>query len=152
MYLYNRFFKIVCVLFCSSAIITVLLIQTSIAQQFELKKQYKQPENSSKTTKKYNNFQNLTIWDLKSQLRPTDYRTALRALNDALNEIPDNVTFTWSREGSWLKGRIRPTSVFRDRNGRLCRHIVYALSLAHYTKQIESIACRDLNGNWSLSG
>lgn len=152
MYVYNRMLKFVCILFCYSLTVTVLLTQNSSAQQFEPEKQSKQPDISGKSTDNYNKIQIPTIWDLKSQLRPADYNTALRALNDALNEIPDNVTYTWSREGSSLKGRIRPTTVFRDTDGRLCRHIVYALSLAHYTKQIESIACRDLNGNWSLSG
>ncbi len=92
-----------------------------------------------------------TVWELKQNLTETDYETALMALNDALNEVPDGVTYFWQRTESSLKGMVKPTSVFRDSHGQICRHIVYALSLGDYIKQIEGIACRNHNGDWLFS-
>ena len=152
MYVLKRLLNLNCILVCFPIFIAVLFPQFTFAQQFDNYNQANNPDTSNKSTEILQQYQRLKVLDLKSQLLQVDYDIALRALNDALNEVPDNVTYKWSRKGSDLQGRVRPTSVFRDNDGRLCRHIVYALSLGHYTKQIESIACRDLTGNWALSG
>ena len=95
--------------------------------------------------------QELTVWELKQRLTETDYHTALMAVNDALNEVPDGVTYYWERTGGILKGMIKPTRAIRDSHGQICRHLVLALSLRDYVKQIEGIACRNHDGNWQLS-
>ena len=92
-----------------------------------------------------------TVWELKQNLTEIDYQTALTALNDALNEVPDGVTYFWQRTESSLKGMVKPTRAFRDSHGQICRHIVYALSLGDYIKQIEGIACRNHEGDWLFS-
>ncbi len=153
MFAFKHVIKFICILFCFCvATISVLFPQTTYAQRFDHQNQANTREISNQYTEKTEQYQSPTIAELKSRLLQVDYEIALRALNDALNEIPDNVTYKWTREGSWLQGRVTPTSVFRDSDGRLCRHVVYALALGGYSNQIESIACRDLNGNWILSG
>jgi surface antigen len=51
-----------------------------------------------------------------------------------------------------LEGRVKPVSAFRDDQGRLCRHLVYSLSLGGYSREIEGVACRELDASWSLAG
>lgn len=91
-----------------------------------------------------------TISDLRARLDDSDRITALNALKIALDEVGDGGTFVWSKHHRQLKGIIRPTSAFRDADGRVCRHVIYALKLADYTKQIETIACRQSDGRWRL--
>jgi len=43
-------------------------------------------------------------------------------------------------------------SAFRDDKGRVCRHVVYSISLGGYEKEIEGNACRGRDGSWSLAG
>jgi surface antigen len=45
-----------------------------------------------------------------------------------------------------------PVSAFRDDKGRVCRNVVYALTLGTHRRQIEGAACREQDGSWSLSG
>lgn len=93
-----------------------------------------------------------TIRDLKSSLDHTDHLAALKALQLALDEVGDGSTFVWRRKSNKLKGAIKPTSVFRDDNGRICRHLIFALSLGGYVKSIESVACRGTDGRWNIDG
>jgi surface antigen len=50
-----------------------------------------------------------------------------------------------------LEGRVKPVSAFRDDHGRVCRHLVYSISLGGYSREIEGVACRELDGSWSLA-
>lgn len=93
-----------------------------------------------------------TISDLKADLDQSDFLAALKALNIALNEVGDGSTFVWRRKDHNLKGAIKPTSAFRSADGRICRHIVFALSIGGYVKSIESIACRSTQGTWVIDG
>lgn len=88
--------------------------------------------------------------ELRSKLDRTDQMVALRALHLALSQVPDGGTFVWRKKSRSLKGMIRPTKAFRNVDGHICRHIIYALVLGRYTKQIEGIACRQDDGRWRL--
>jgi hypothetical protein len=90
--------------------------------------------------------------ELKAKLDGSDRQAAAQALQLALSELGDGVTLVWRRPEHALEGRIKPMSAFRDDHGRICRHIVYSLSLGGYAREIEGVACRELDGSWSLAG
>ena len=88
--------------------------------------------------------------ELRSKLDSRDQVVALRALHMALSQVPDGGTFVWRKKSRSLKGMIKPTKAFRNADGQVCRHVIYALVLGRYTKQIEGIACRQNDGRWQL--
>ena len=88
--------------------------------------------------------------ELRSKLDGKDQVIALRALHLALTQVPDGGTFVWKKASRSLKGMIKPSKAFRNTDGQLCRHVIYALALGRYLKQIEGIACRQDNGRWQL--
>jgi hypothetical protein len=90
--------------------------------------------------------------ELKAKLDGSDRQAAAQALQLALSELGDGVTLVWRRPEHALEGRIKPMSAFRDDHGRICRHIVYSLLLGGYAREIEGVACRELDGSWSLAG
>ena len=90
--------------------------------------------------------------ELKSKLDGSDRQAAAQALQLAMNELGDGVTLVWRRPDHALEGRVKPVSAFRDDQGRICRHLVYSLSLGGYAREIEGVACRELDGSWSLAG
>jgi hypothetical protein len=90
--------------------------------------------------------------ELKTKLDGSDRQAAAQALQFAMNELGDGVTLVWRRPKHALEGRVKPVSAFRDDHGRLCRHLVYSLSLGGYSREIEGVACRELDGSWSLAG
>jgi surface antigen len=89
---------------------------------------------------------------LRARLDKSDRQAAYQALALALDELGDGVTLIWKRPARGLEGRIKPVSAFRDDKGRVCRHIVYSLSLGGYQKEIEGNACREADGSWALAG
>jgi surface antigen len=93
-----------------------------------------------------------SLADLKNRLDPSDRDMALRALNLALNEIADGATLVWKRPSQELEGRIMAVSAFRDDQGRVCRRVIYGLTLGKYESSAEGIACRQSDGRWSLDG
>lgn len=93
-----------------------------------------------------------TFSELRSHLDSSDRDLALNALQVALTELSDGATLVWRRPSRELTGVIKPVSAFRDDEGRVCRHLIYSLSLGTYVRQVEGIACRGADGNWSLSG
>jgi len=90
--------------------------------------------------------------ELRARLDATDRAVALNALKVALNELGDGSILLWRRPSRALTGVIKAVSVFRDSEGRVCRHVSYSLSLGTYVRQVEGVACREANGKWSLSG
>jgi len=90
--------------------------------------------------------------ELKTKLDGSDRQAAAQALQLAMNELGDGVTLVWRRPEHALEGRVKPVSAFRDDHGRLCRHLVYSLSLGGYSREIEGVACREFDGSWSLAG
>ncbi|MEL6421051.1 MAG: hypothetical protein AAFQ42_01160 [Pseudomonadota bacterium] len=79
-----------------------------------------------------------------------DRRAALRALQFALDEVGDGSTFVWHRKAGALSGTIKPTAAFLDEDARLCRHVVFTLTVGPRRSSIEAIACREDGGRWSL--
>lgn len=88
--------------------------------------------------------------ELRSRLGEMDQIVAMRALHMALTQVPDGGTFIWRKRSLSLKGMIRPSKAFRNADGQICRHVIYALALGRYSKQIEGIACRRDDGRWQL--
>ncbi|RMF04248.1 MAG: hypothetical protein D6773_06670 [Alphaproteobacteria bacterium] len=88
--------------------------------------------------------------ELRARLDKGDKITALHALQLALNQVGDGAVFTWTKNSKGLKGIIKPTAAFRNADGQICRHVIYALALGPYRKQIEFIACREAAGRWRL--
>lgn len=93
------------------------------------------------------------IGELKHQLTRADHVAALEAMLYALNELGDGATFVWNRKAGVIGGMVRPTSSFIDAKGTVCRHVVYKLTVANYSRQIEGDACRAVDtGSWQISG
>jgi len=81
-----------------------------------------------------------------------DQRAALEAIHFTLREVADGSVFVWHRQKGILRGLVKPTSSFRDASGAVCRHIEFSMTFGNITRQIESIACRQNDGSWTLSG
>jgi surface antigen len=77
--------------------------------------------------------------------------TALRALHVALDQLSDGATLIWRKKSLGLEGAIRPTAAFRNRDGQICRRLTYQMKIGDYAKRIDGIACRQIDGSWSLS-
>jgi surface antigen len=90
--------------------------------------------------------------ELRTRLDQSDRQAAYQALQLALDELGDGVTLVWKRPARGLVGKIKPVSAFRDDKGRVCRHLLYSLSLGGYEKEIEGDACREADGSWALAG
>ncbi|HZP08823.1 RT0821/Lpp0805 family surface protein [Methyloceanibacter sp.] len=90
--------------------------------------------------------------ELRGRLDQSDRQAAYQALALALEELGDGVTLVWKRPERGLVGKIKPVSAFRDDKGRVCRHVVYSLSLGGYQREIEGNACREPDGSWTLAG
>lgn len=91
-----------------------------------------------------------SLSELRTRLDPSDKFAALHALHMALNNTADGGTFVWQKTNRDLKGVIKPTSAFRNSYGQVCRHVIYAISLGRYRKQIELVACREAGDRWRL--
>ena len=89
---------------------------------------------------------------LKSQLSAADHHAALEAMQYALTELGDGATFVWHRKAGLISGMVRPTASFVDARGAVCRHLVFKLSVANYSKQIEGDACRSKSKQWQVAG
>lgn len=87
-----------------------------------------------------------------SRFDEADEIAALEAIRVALTEVGDGGSYAWYRENGNLNGVVNPTSSFKDRNGRICRHIVLILSAGPQTGRVEGIACRGPDGRWLLEG
>lgn len=81
-----------------------------------------------------------------------DQRTALYALNMALDRIGDGESFTWQRSSRGLRGMVRAVTSFRDVRGRICRRIATIVSVHGREKAVQGTACRHGGGAWSLEG
>ena len=85
-------------------------------------------------------------------LDENDEIAALEAIRVALTEVGDGGTYVWHRQHGRLSGIVRPTISFKDRAGRVCRHILLIMSLGSATGKAEGIACRLADGRWQLDG
>lgn len=93
-----------------------------------------------------------SLSELRARLNQNDRQAAYQALQLALDELGDGMTLIWKRPARGLEGRIKPVSAFRDDKGRVCRDVLYSLSLGGYAKEIEDTACREADGSWTLAG
>lgn len=94
--------------------------------------------------------ESLSLPELRARLDRSDRVAALHALHMALNNTADGGTFIWKKDDRGLKGVIKPTNAFRNAYGQVCRHVIYAISLGRYRKQIEFVACREAGDRWRL--
>lgn len=89
---------------------------------------------------------------LDSLLDTNDEIAALESVQLALSQVGDGSTYIWHRYHGRLSGVVRPTSSFKDREGRICRHLVVSLTATDHYKTMEGIACRVEGGIWQLEG
>ena len=86
----------------------------------------------------------------KAALDAADAQAALKAIHLGLTEVGDGSTFVWHRAHGRLRGMVRPTSSFRDADGRVCRHLVVTLASGVYARTTEGVACRLDDRSWTL--
>lgn len=89
---------------------------------------------------------------LDSLLDANDEIAALESVQLALSQVGDGSTYIWHRYHGRLSGVVQPTSSFKDRDGRVCRHLVVSLTATDHYKAMEGIACRTEDGIWQLEG
>jgi hypothetical protein len=93
-----------------------------------------------------------TFADLKARLDGTDHLAVLEALHVGLTELADGSTYLWHRKNGRISGSVRPTMSFRDEAGKVCRYVVFQITLGEYMRQIEGIACRQADRSWVVAG
>ena len=93
-----------------------------------------------------------TLAELKDDLDATDRLAVLEAIHVGLTDAPDGSTYMWRRHNGKIAGSVRPTASFRDAAGTICRYMVFQLLLGEHLRQIEGIACRQLDKSWLLEG
>lgn len=84
------------------------------------------------------------------KLGERDEIAALERIQYALDEVGDGSVYVWKRWHGKLSGVIHPTVSFKDKDGKVCRHLVVLMTTGERTKRIESIACRLPTGRWQL--
>jgi len=90
--------------------------------------------------------------ELQKRLEPVDEIAVLEALHIGLTDAADGATYVWQRKAGLLAGSVQPTASFRDRDGRVCRHIVFQVQLGPHIRRAEGLACRQPDRSWVLSG
>jgi hypothetical protein len=90
--------------------------------------------------------------DTMPPLDTSDEAATLEAVHLALSELGDGASYVWHRRGGRLSGVINPTTSFKDRDGRVCRHLVMTLSAGPHTARTEGVACRMADRSWRLEG
>lgn len=88
----------------------------------------------------------------RDTLNRYDHLAALEAVQIALSRVGDGDSYVWRRIHGRLNGVIQPTKSYKDRRGRVCRHVIVLLNSGNYSRKREGIACRQINGIWSLDG
>lgn len=87
-----------------------------------------------------------------AHLDENDEIAALEAIRVALSEVGDGDTYVWHRRHGRLSGLVQPTASFKDRSGRICRHILLIMTVGTARGRAEGIACRLADGRWQLDG
>jgi len=87
-----------------------------------------------------------------AHLDEMDEIAALEAIRVALSEVGDGSSYVWYRRHGRLSGIVQPTASFKDRAGRVCRHILLIMTVGAATGRVEGIACRLGDGRWQLEG
>jgi surface antigen len=86
------------------------------------------------------------------KLDEKDEIAALERIQFALSEVGDGKTYVWRRWHGRLSGLVQPTASFKDKDGKVCRHLVVLMTTGRTTKKQEGIACRLASGRWQLEG
>ncbi|AHB48381.1 hypothetical protein W911_08230 [Hyphomicrobium nitrativorans NL23] len=86
------------------------------------------------------------------RLDEADEAAALESIQMGLSEMDDGEPFVWRRVNGRLSGIVRPTTSFRNADGRICRHVVVLLTTGYKTSTAEGIACRLPDRRWVLEG
>lgn len=86
------------------------------------------------------------------KLDERDEIAVLESIQMGLSDMDDGTPFVWRHANGHLSGIVRPTSSFRDTEGRLCRHVVVLLTTGYKTSTAEGIACRLPDRRWTLEG
>jgi hypothetical protein len=90
--------------------------------------------------------------ETNAHLDEMDEIAALEAIRVALSEVGDGNSYVWYRRHGRLSGIVQPTVSFKDRAGRVCRHILLIMTVGAATGRAEGIACRLGDGRWQLDG
>jgi hypothetical protein len=88
----------------------------------------------------------------RHELDIADEIAALERIQFALSEVGDGTTYVWRRWHGRLAGVVHPTVSFKDRSGKVCRHLLVLLTTGKRTSKMEGVACRLPNGRWQLEG
>lgn len=87
-----------------------------------------------------------------ADLDENEEASALESIQVGLTRMDDGTPFVWRHANGRLSGIVRPTASFRNAGGTLCRHVVVLLTTGYKTRTAEGIACRLVDGRWSLEG
>jgi hypothetical protein len=90
--------------------------------------------------------------ETNAHLDENDEIAALEAIRVALTEVGDGNSYVWYRRRGRLSGIVQPTVSFKDRAGRVCRHILLTITAGAASGRAEGIACRLGDGRWQLDG
>jgi len=90
--------------------------------------------------------------ETNAHLDENDEIAALEAIRVALTEVGDGNSYVWYRRRGRLSGIVQPTVSFKDRAGRVCRHILLIITAGAASGRAEGIACRLGDGRWQLDG
>ena len=90
--------------------------------------------------------------ETNAHLDENDEIAALEAIRVALTEVGDGNSYVWYRRRGRLSGIVQPTVSFKDRAGRVCRHILLIITTGAASGRAEGIACRLGDGRWQLDG
>jgi hypothetical protein len=93
-----------------------------------------------------------SLAELKADLDQGDRMAVLEAIHVGLSDAPDGATYMWRRHNGKIAGSVRPTTSFIDREGKVCRFLVFQLLLGEHLHQIEGIGCRQDDKSWVLEG
>ena len=92
----------------------------------------------------------LSLKQLRSRLNPADEYATLYALQIALTRVGDGQTYIWGRPNRRLRALITPVNSYRSTDGRICRQVIFTLSLGDYLKRTEATACRATDRSWNI--
>lgn len=90
---------------------------------------------------------------LKGELTPGDREINTKCINKTLTEAPTGKTWSWSNPKTGNKGTVTPTTKAQRHAGQTCRDFKETITLKDgRTETLNSKACRNADGGWTISG
>ena len=90
---------------------------------------------------------------LKDELTPADRDMNSKCLNKTLTEAPTGKTWSWANPKTGNKGTVTPTTNAKLHAGQTCRDFRETITLKDgRTETVNSKACRQADGSWTISG